>query len=68
VDRVPDSLTARLLSLRAYDRDGIMLDADVVDGKELGPAIARMLANGDVDYLHAHYAKRGCYAARIDLA
>jgi hypothetical protein len=68
VDRVPDSLTARLLSLRAYDRDGIMLDADVVDGKELGPAIARMLANGDVDYLHAHYAKRGCYAARIDRA
>jgi hypothetical protein len=28
--------------------------------------IARMLDNPNVDYLHAHNAGRGCFAARID--
>ena len=68
VDEVPDYLSRRLLSIRAYDKDGMMLDADVVDGKELPGMIAKLFANAGVDYLHAHFAKRGCYAARIDRA
>jgi hypothetical protein len=65
-DRVPDYLARRILSVRAYDQDGMMLDADVVEGKELAPAVAKFFENDDVAYLHAHFAKRGCYAARID--
>jgi hypothetical protein len=68
VDAVPDYLARRLLSLRAYDQDGMMLEADVVDGTELTPMIDRMFAIDRVDYLHAHFARRGCYAARIDRA
>ena len=68
VDAVPDYLAKRLLSIRAYDRDGMMLEADVVDGSELSPMIERMFAIAGVDYLHAHFARRGCYAARIDRA
>jgi hypothetical protein len=68
VDAVPDYLARRLLSVRAYDRDGIMLEADVVDGRELSPMIEKMFAIEGVDYLHAHFARRGCYAARIDRA
>jgi hypothetical protein len=30
--------------------------------------IDRFFDNPNVAYLHAHYAKRGCYAARIDRA
>jgi len=37
-----------------------------VDGLE--PLIARFLALPEVDYLHAHFARRGCFAARIDRA
>ena len=66
IDEVPDQLKARLISLRAYDRDGMMIDADVVDGKELKPLIERFLANDEASYLHAHFARRGCYAARIE--
>jgi hypothetical protein len=66
VDAVPDYLARRLLSIRAYDRDGMMLEADVVDGSELSPMIEKMFAIEGVDYLHAHFARRGCYAARID--
>ena len=45
-----------------------MVDADLVDGRELEPLITRFLAMPTVAYLQAHYAKRGCYAARIDRA
>jgi hypothetical protein len=68
VDSVPDYLARRILSLRAYDRDGMMLDADVVEGKALAPMISKFFENDGVAYLHAHFAKRGCYAARIDRA
>lgn len=65
-DIVPDVLARRLLSLRAFDAEGMMTDADVIDGADLAPVIARMLADPAVVYLHAHNAKRGCFAARID--
>jgi len=68
VDEVPAVMRARLLSLRAFDADGMMLDADVVDGAAVEPLIARLLANSDVSYIHAHYAKRGCYSGRVDRA
>jgi hypothetical protein len=66
VDRVPEQLRLRLLSVRAFDEKGLMVGADVVDGKELEGAIERLLADERTDYLHLHYAKPGCYAARVD--
>jgi Protein of unknown function (DUF1203) len=68
VDQVPEQLRLRLLSVRAFDGKGMMVDADVTDGKELERVIERLLGNGRTDYLHVHYAKHGCYAARIDRA
>jgi hypothetical protein len=68
VDEVPPALRPRMLSLRAFDPRGAMIDADLVDGKEVEALIARLFAKPDVEYVHAHYAKRGCYAARIDRA
>ena len=65
---VPESLQVRLISLRAFDAGHSMIDADVVDGPDLSGLIAQFFANPAVAYLHAHYAKRGCYAARIDRA
>lgn len=68
VDEIPDVLRPRTISLRAFDRDDLMTDADLVDGRGLEEAIAHLLADGRVAYLHAHYAKRGCYAGRIERA
>ena len=65
---VPMVLRQRLLSVRAFDDSGIMLDADVVDGQQLESLLHAMLANDAVTYLHLHNAKRGCYAARVDRA
>jgi hypothetical protein len=63
---VPESLRKRDLSLRAFDEAGMMIAADLADGRAVEPVIEQLLADPAVAYLHAHYAKHGCYAARID--
>ena len=68
IDEIPEVMRTRLLSLRAYDAAGMMLDADVIDGDRAETLIARLLADDRVAYIHAHNAKRGCYSGRIDRA
>lgn len=68
VDQVPESMRIRLLSLRAFNDDGMMLDADVADGIVIEPVVTRMFANPEVSYIHVHNAKQGCYSGRIDRA
>jgi hypothetical protein len=66
MNEIPDALRTRPLSLRAFDDGGDMVDAELVDGREIEPAIARLLSNPTAAYIQAHYALRGCYAARIE--
>jgi hypothetical protein len=66
VDEIPELLRVRPISLRAFDSAHAMVDADLVDGTMLAPLIARFFDNPQVAYLQAHYAKRGCYAARVE--
>jgi hypothetical protein len=68
INHVPAQQRIRLLSVRAYDADGIMVDAEVVPGENLEALIARYFARDDVAFLHAHNARRGCYSCRIDRA
>ena len=58
-------LRLRLLSLRAFSETGVMLDADVAEGAHVEPLIERLLNSPDAAYTHIHFAKRGCYAAKI---
>jgi hypothetical protein len=67
-DEIPQVMRIRTLSLRAFDRDDLMIDADIVDGRQVEALIERFLADSRVAYVHAHYAKRGCYAGRIERA
>jgi hypothetical protein len=68
VDEIPEVMRLRPISLRAFDTRGEMVDADLVDGRELAGLIERFLDDPRVAYLHAHYARRGCYAALIERA
>ena len=63
---LPPYLTRRLLSVRAYDATDDMVEAEVVEGAAAAPLIERYLARDDVSYLHLHFARRGCYACRVD--
>ena len=65
VGEVPLVLSRRLLSVRAYDAEGMMLDAEVVDGTGLDTLIRRWLQRPEVAMLHAHNAAPGCFAAAI---
>ncbi len=65
---IPEQLRVRLLSVRAFDADDMMIDAEVLEGSGLEAEIARMFADPRAAYLHVHNARRGCFAARVDRA
>lgn len=66
VNEIPAVLARRTLSLRAFDAAGDIVDAALAEGSGQAPAIRRLLAEPRAQYLHAHYAAFGCYAARIE--
>lgn len=61
---IPPALGRRILSLRAFDRSGMMVDAALVQPGEADPVIRRMLDDEAVDHVDAHTATRGCFMAR----
>jgi hypothetical protein len=65
-DTIPELLRTRLLSVRAYDADHLMTDADAIDGRTLDDVLNRMLDDQRVSYVHVHFARPGCYACRVD--
>jgi hypothetical protein len=67
IDELPPVFAGRLLSVRAYDESGMMRDADVVDSNPRA-LFDRFFADPLVSCLHVHYARRGCFAARVDRA
>ena len=68
VNETPAMFLGRTLSLRAFDDLAMLVGADLVAGEDLGDALGRLLANPNAAYVHIHYAKPGCYAARADRA
>jgi uncharacterized protein DUF1203 len=65
VDTVPEQLRKRMLAVRAFDGDAMMVGWELVDGNELEGAIERLFADSRAVYLHVHFAAPGCYAARV---
>ncbi|HML11729.1 MAG TPA: DUF1203 domain-containing protein [Xanthobacteraceae bacterium] len=68
IDQVPAQLRLRTLAVRSFDADAMMVDRELIDGRELEGAIARLFADPRAAYLHVHFAAPGCYAARVDRA
>ena len=64
---VPEQLLRRTLAIRAYDGNGMMVAADVVDGTLLQSAAERLLDMPGAAYAHVHYARPGCFACRVEL-
>jgi hypothetical protein len=65
---LPEQLARRRLSGRAFDALAMMLDAALIDGRQLPTTIEQLLGNPAVDHLHVHNEPRGCFAARVDRA
>jgi Protein of unknown function (DUF1203) len=67
-DQIPDLFLPRILSLRGFSEEGMLIAADIAQGSELEPAIRNLFDKPEIRYIHLHYAKPGCYAARVDRA
>ena len=65
VNEVPPALRPRLLAVRAFDARHMMIGCDIAEGAIVEPLIGRLLANPEAAYLHVHFARAGCYAARV---
>ncbi|HUO79303.1 MAG TPA: DUF1203 domain-containing protein [Steroidobacteraceae bacterium] len=65
---IPPALAIRPLSLRAFDAGDRLVGAELAEGAAQAGAIRALLADPRVRYLQAHYARPGCYAARIERA
>ena len=62
---IPEVLSRRLLSVRAFDKNAMMVDADVIEGSRLRDWIVSTFGNGGVEFIDLHNAKPGCFAARV---
>jgi len=66
IDEVPLQLRKRVLSLRGFDSHGMLRSAELIEGTKVESAIDALFADASVAYIHAHFAKPGCYAALIE--
>jgi len=69
-DTIPDIVRNRLVSLRAFRGDGMMIyDAnELVEADGHDAAVRRIFARDDVAYINAHTAKPGCLLCHIERA
>jgi hypothetical protein len=63
---IPQVLRSRVISLRAFDADGMIVNADLCPGTQLEASIGQLLRQPSTAYIHLHYAKFGCFACRVD--
>jgi hypothetical protein len=66
VDRVPPVFETRVLSLRGFDKDGMMAEAILTQPGGAEDGIRRLFANPEIETIHAHNATRGCFSAKIE--
>mgnify|MGYP000863725574 CR=1 FL=1 len=65
VNEIPQILQHRQLSLRAYDRAGMMVGASVAEGRDLRSALGLLFENQQVEYIQVHNAKPGCFNCTV---
>ena len=65
-DAIPASLALRQLSVRAFDKDEMMIDAAITDGVDLDVVIEKLLGDEASVRLDVHNSPRGCWAVTVD--
>ncbi|MGD9980669.1 MAG: DUF1203 domain-containing protein [Hyphomonadaceae bacterium] len=68
IGAIPPALARRTLSLRGFDADHMMIEAELCEGSAAAGLIERFFVDRSVAYIHAHYARRGCFAALVERA
>jgi hypothetical protein len=66
IDEIPPVFETRVLSLRGFDRHGMMVEAMLTQPGEADAGIRKLFDNPEVETIHAHNAVRGCFSAKIE--
>ena len=64
-NEIPRMLKHRYLSLRAYDEEGMMIDATTIDGENLAKTIDEIFDNPQSAYIQVHNAKPGVIIVKL---
>ncbi|MCT2560544.1 DUF1203 domain-containing protein [Chryseobacterium herbae] len=64
-NEIPVMFNHRLLSLRGYNKEAMMIFADVSEGKFLKEKLSQILENPKIEYIHLHNAKPGCFNCTV---
>jgi Protein of unknown function (DUF1203) len=67
-DEEPPVFKTRVLSLRGFDKDGMMTEAILTQPGEADAGIRKLFADPETETIHAHNATRGCFSAKIERA
>ncbi len=67
-NEIPKMFNHRLLSLRGYDKNGMMKAAAVTEGAHLNEQIIKTFENEEIQYIHIHNARPGCYNCVVERA
>ncbi len=65
-NEIPKMFNHRFLSLRGYDKNGIMKEASVTEGTILKEQIIKTFENEEISYIHIHNARPGCYNCVVE--
>ncbi len=65
-NEIPVMFNHRLLSLRGYDKNGIMKAAEVIEGNTLKEKLHQLFDNENIAYIHIHNARPGCYNCLVE--
>jgi hypothetical protein len=68
INEIPTVMYNRILSLRGFDPDGMMVDAKIAKGNDIRKAVLELLADKRVVHIDAHNAAQGCFSGRIKRA
>jgi len=65
INEIPNLLNHRFLSIRGYDKKGMMKASLVTEGQNLRGVLNETFNNQEIDYIHIHNAKPGCYMCEV---
>ncbi len=65
INEVPVMLNHRQLSLRGYNSEAMMIEAEVLKGKNLKSGLLKIFQNTAVEYIHIHNAMPGCFNCSV---
>lgn len=64
-NQIPKMLLHRLLSIRVYDKKGMMIGSKTIKGEELRKSITTIFQNPLASYIHIHNSGPGCYNCEV---